>query len=336
MSAISSDIPVSHLFTCESVSPSRTVPSILDDVRDGLLRPPRTLPPKYFYDERGSNLFDQICDREEYYPTRTEDALLAEVARDVIAAVEPTRIFEFGAGASRKTRRLLDACDANGCRPLYVPFDVCEEIMVDAGRELVARYDWLNIQALVGDYNAGLDNLPDADPAASTLYLFLGGTVGNFDGESASTFLAEIAKQMQPADRLLIGADRVKDPAQLHAAYNDAAGITEAFNLNLLNVLNRELDGNFDPGKFHHHACYNPEAQRVEMHLIASEPQAVALGELDEVVEFREGDNIQTEVSNKFTRESFETLLEHAGLAVDTHFESDTQPFSLVLARRND
>lgn len=319
---------------CREVPAAREVPDLLEDVRSGLLGAPRELPPKYFYDERGSLLFDRICDSREYYPTRTEAALLAAHADDIIAAMRPRAILELGSGTSRKTRHLLDACDRLDCQPRYAPFDVCREIVLDAGQGLLERYDWLQLVPLVGDYMAGLDHLPVQD--SPTLFVFLGGTIGNFSPEQAGRFLADVRALMRPADRLLIGADRIKDPAVLHAAYNDAGGITADFNLNVLRVLNRDLGADFNVDAFSHYACFNPVRSRIEMYLVAMQDQEVSVPALDCDLAFNEGDEILTEISRKFSRRSLESLLAQGGFDVDTHYEADGGWFSLVLARPGD
>jgi len=316
--------------SCEPVMPTRKVPSLHDDVREGLLSTPRSLPAKYFYDDRGSKLFDQICDTREYYPTRTEDALLRECAGTIVNKLKPQHVVELGSGASRKTRRLFDACEAQNCHVKYWPFDVCEEMLRDASEDLVDEYDWLHIKGLVGDYNAGFDHFPELD--GSSLFVFLGGTIGNFEHEQAVDFLSELRLSMQQGDMLLMGADRVKDEHVLNAAYNDDAGVTADFNLNLLNILNRELGSDFEPDKFRHHAFFNEAKSQIEMHLIAKEEQTISLAALDEEIAFVEGETILTEISRKFTPESLKSLLKEAGFCFNDHFEPDDEYFSLVLA----
>jgi len=316
----------------QQVAPSRPIPGLEDDVRQGLLQgPPRSLPPKYFYDTRGSALFDRICDTPEYYPTRTEDALLARCAAAIIAEVRPRHIVELGSGTSRKTRRLFDACVSEECHSGYAPFDVCHDVLVEAGGLLVNDYEWLTVNALVGDYHAGFEHLPHF--AGRSLFVFLGGTIGNFYQDDAVAFLSELRAHMQPGDRLLLGADRVKDPAVLHAAYNDAGGVTAAFNLNVLRVLNRELDGDFDTDGFYHHACYHPGTQRIEMYLVSKRRQGVRLSRLNQRLEFADGEEMLTEISRKFTREGLLDLLAAGGFRMETHFEAPEGYFSLVLAK---
>lgn len=317
--------------TCTEVPPSRQVGGLHEDVRAGLLAPPRRLPPKYFYDARGSALFERICEQPEYYPTRAEMALLERHAGQILARVRPDRILELGSGSPRKVRYLLDACQSARCRPCYAPFDVCREVLIESGRELTAEYPWLYVDALVGDYCAGLEHLPDG--AGRDLIVFLGGTIGNFPAAERTRFLAELRALMDRDDRLLIGADRVKAPQVLHAAYNDAEGVTAAFNLNLLEVLNRELGADFDLGRFHHYACYNPRQARVEMYLVTLERHTVRLPAMDATLELEEGEHILTELSCKFTLRALEEMLDAAGFAIDAHYQGDDGYFSLVLAR---
>jgi len=323
---------VAERLMCQAVQPARPTKDLVQDVVNGVLTgPPRSLPPKYFYDARGSVLFDRICDTPEYYPTRTEDALLARCAGDIISVVKPRHILELGAGTSRKTRRLFDACVSEDCHSAYAPFDVCHEVLMETGQALVADYDWLTVHALVGDYHAGLDHLPSF--RERSLFVFLGGTVGNFHHGEAVRFLRELQSHMGPEDRLLLGADRVKDPAHLHAAYNDAAGLTAEFNLNLLRVLNRELDADFDLSGFYHHACYQPEMQRIEMHLVSRRRQSVRFTAMNRELQLAEGETILTEISRKFTPESLIDLLAAGGFRLEEHFESPDAYFSLALAR---
>ena len=317
-------------FTCRHVEPERAVPTLATDARNGLLVPPRSLPPKYFYDTYGSQLFDLICDTPEYYLTRTEDALLEAKAVDIIAKSRPDHIFELGSGASRKTRRLLDVCERNYRLCSYWPFDVCESVLRVAGEQLVRDYQGLNVNALIGDYHAGLKYLPN--PQGRKLFAFLGSTIGNFDPVHAREFLAELSHHMGPEDTLLLGADRVKDEDVLLAAYNDSQGITAEFNLNVLRVLNRELKANFDVQAYRHLARYDDEHQQIEMYLVSSVPQTVELGELGEEITLMRHEPIQTEISRKFTQSDLQDLLEQAGFSIIAQYEPQNQYFSLLLA----
>ncbi|HEX2239186.1 MAG TPA: L-histidine N(alpha)-methyltransferase [Gammaproteobacteria bacterium] len=317
-------------FTCQRVRPERLLPGLADDARMGLLTRPRQLPPKYFYDSFGSTLFDRICATPEYYVTRTEDALLAACAGTIIKASRPDHILELGSGASRKTHHLLEACETYGVHCTYWPFDVCEPMLRQAAARLMKAYPRLNINALIGDYHAGFKYLPN--PAGRQLFAFLGSTIGNFDPLQAIGLLRELHAKMRPFDRLLLGADRVKDPAVLHAAYNDTAGLTAAFNLNVLRVLNRELNANFDLRAFDHYAHYNAVERQMEMYLIARSAQTVHLRALNEILKLEAGERILTEISRKFTPKALSTLLHDAGFRAQAHYASDNGYFSLVLA----
>lgn len=313
------------------VQPTSPQPTLAEDLRAGFASEPKSLPPKYFYDGHGSALFDRICDTPEYYQTRTEDALLADSASEVLARQRPDHILELGSGTSRKTRRLLDACGSLGLAPRYWPFDVCREVVQQAGARLMAEYPWLGVTGLVGDYLAGLDALPA--PEGRRLYVFLGGTLGNFTANESVAFLRELRGCMGEGDALLLGVDRVKDPAVLEAAYDDAAGVTAAFNLNVLSVLNRELGADFPPGAFSHRAVYNAAEQRIEMYLEACRAVRVHVASLGETYVFRRGERMLTEISRKFTPGSLAAELARAGFGVDTRFEPANGYFTLALAR---
>ena len=314
-----------------AVPRARATTDLADDVAAGLLTPPLELPPKHFYDERGSRLFDQICETPEYYPTRAEDALLAASAGAIVDVAAPDDILEFGSGMARKTRRLLDACASGGRHPTYSAFDISEEALDEAARSLVADYDWLRVNLLVGDYDAGLAHLPRV--AGRRLYCFLGSTIGNFSHEAAVRFLAEVRRLMAPGDFLLLGADRVKAEAVLNAAYNDSDGLTEAFNLNLLQVLNDGVGADFKLTNFAHEAAFNPPESQVEMRLVSRTDQVVRLKALDAELTVRHGDSILTEISRKFTEASLASLLADAGFRIAAHYTPDNEWFSLVLAK---
>ena len=313
---------------CRSIKPARYVRNLAEDVLAGLVNPPRKLPPKYFYDERGSILFDRICDTQEYYPTIVEDALLSRSARDIIQKIAPDHILELGSGTSRKTRHLFRAYqDRSGV--IYWPFDVCREVLVETAEALAIEYPQLDVRPLLGDYSAGLEYLPQL--SGRSLYVFLGSTLGNFEEEEAITLLRELSKRMSVQDRLLLGVDRVKPADILRAAYDDSMGLTAAFNRNLLCVLNRELKGDFKPDAFLHRAVYNDEASRIEMYLVARMQQEVNLESLKLKLEFSEGESILTEISRKFTLESVEQLLSKAGLRLEEHYTPENECYSLLL-----
>ncbi|MEM9303839.1 MAG: L-histidine N(alpha)-methyltransferase [Pseudomonadota bacterium] len=312
------------------VEPSRRVPSMADDVRDGLRQRPRELHPKYFYDQRGSELFDRICDTPEYYLTRTENALLRAFAGDIMSRTEPESVIELGSGTSRKTRRLLDAW--TGSNRVFWPFDVSEEMLVDVARDLNDEYGDLDVRPLVGDYTAGFGNFPDLE--GRTLALFLGSTIGNFAPDFAEHFLMDFVSHLDPGDFFLLGADLAKEPAVIHAAYNDAEGVTAAFNRNVLHVINRELDADFEPEAFAHRAIYNESLHRIEMYLDSVEDQRVRIGALDLDLRFDKGEAILTEISRKFTWGQLDRLFEAADLDVVHSWVDDEYPYALLLARR--
>jgi len=313
----------------QEVPPARAVPDMAEDVRNGLFDKPRQLPPKYFYDETGSGLFERICDLPEYYLTRAESALLERHAGAILATSRPVEVLELGSGASRKTRYLFDACEGEGLRPLYRPFDVCASMLRSAVVSLQADYPWLRIEALAGDYMAGLQNLPTRQ--GPRLLVFLGSTLGNLDDRQARAFLDELRGIMHPGDSLLLGIDRLKAAEDLHAAYNDGEGLTARFNLNLLQVINRRLNADFDLDAFEHHACFNPRQARMEMHLLARRDQQVHFADLDACLELMEGESILTEISCKYTRARIDSLLGDAGFRLLRHFGGDEEGFSLIL-----
>lgn len=314
---------------CIYVKHSKEINSIAQDVIQGLMAPPRSLPAKYFYDERGSRLFDRICETEEYYPTRIESTLLEQHAQELIEQTRPEHILEFGSGTSRKTHHLIRACEETGLDCEYLPFDVCEEMLQQVHNEFTRRYGWLDVKPLVGDYTAGLEHLHRPD--GHCLYVFLGSSIGNFSQQEASAFVSEVAGCMRSGDSFLLGVDRVKDEEVLHRAYNDSAGVTSEFNLNVLNVLNEELDANFNTDHFRHRAIYNSQKQRIEMYLVSQRDQSIELESLDEVLQIEHGERILTEVSHKYHYRQAEKLMTDAGLDIVKHVEPDNAWFSLVM-----
>lgn len=318
---------------CIEIEPCRPVTSLAEDIHEGLLEDPRWLPPKYFYDEYGANLFDRICDTPEYYPTRIEDGMLRQHSEEIISVTRPDLIVELGSGSSRKTRRLFDACEFLDHSCDYAPFDVCEPMILQTARELEEEYHWLRTMPLLGDYHAGLKNLPVCDD--NNLFVFLGSTIGNFAEDERKDFLDDLRQCMNSGDFLLVGADRVKDPNILNAAYNDSQGITAEFNLNLLRVLNREAGSNFRLEDFQHRACYNENQRRIEMHLLALENQDIEFCELQVTTQIQRGESILTEISRKFQKQEIEQALLGSRLEIVRHFEASEAWFSLVLARAN-
>lgn len=315
-----------------ALAPRRAVPTIAAEIHAGLLAEPRSLPSRCFYDALGSELFDRICDLPEYYLTRLEDELLARNARAIIARVQPARIVELGSGTSRKTRRLFAACESLALRPRYIPVDVSLDAVRSAASALRASHPWLRIDALIGDYGAGLPQLPPI--AAPTLHVFLGSTLGNLDYAAAAAFLADVAASMAAGDRLLLGLDRAKDPAVLHAAYNDSSGLTARFNANVMSVVNDLLGADFDPDAFDHYAPFNPQHSRIEMYLISRQARVVNLSRLDLRLQLVRGEPILTEISCKYSAGQIAALLEGAGLECEAGFDAPRGWFSLLLLRR--
>lgn len=309
----------------------RRASTLAHDVKVGLTATPKWLPSKYFYDEAGSLLFDRICETEEYYPTRAEAGLLAAIAEEVMARVRPTHLVELGSGPARKARILLRAAGLRGVRCVYVPFDVSDSMLCQSARALLREFDWLRVHGLVGDYDFHLEKMPQG---GRRLVAFLGGTIGNFTEEEGASFLGRIASTFGEDDRLLLGTDLLKSRAVLHRAYNDAQGLTAAFNRNILRVLNRELGANFVPERFAHLAFLHEREAQIEMHLRAREAHEVRIEHLGLRIPFEKGETIRTEISRKFTRESVERLLAMAGLELEAWFVSPEPSFALSVSRR--
>jgi L-histidine Nalpha-methyltransferase len=302
------------------------------ELADALAATPRRIPSQYFYDDRGSALFEAITELPEYYPTRAEAALLAAVADEVAELAGASTLVELGSGAATKTRLLLDAMERAGSLDLYVPIDVSASTVERAARELVARYPGLSVHGVVGDFLAHLDILPAPD--GRRLVIFLGGTIGNLEPPEARAFLTEVAARMRPGEHLLLGVDLIKDRERLVAAYNDAAGVTAEFNLNALAVVNRVLDADFDAARFRHHAPWNEELHRIEMWLVASEPMRVRLAAVDRTLDLAAGEAILTEVSTKYDEALARELLSAAGFSLARWFVADERLFGLALAAR--
>lgn len=298
------------------------------DVLRGLSARPRSLPPKYFYDAAGSRLFDEITRLPEYYLTRVEDALLDTLAPALMRTLAPREVVELGSGFSVKTRRLLDA---RGGGPLrYTPVDVDETTVAASAQRLLATDPALEVHAVIGDFERHLVHVPV--PSGRRLVLFLGSTIGNLDPPERLALLIEVRRLLRRGDRLLLGVDLVKDTAVLEAAYNDAAGVTAAFNRNILSVINRSLSGDFRPELFRHHAWYNAAAQRIEMHLVSERAQTVRVRDLGLTLELAPGETIWTESSYKFTRASARAMLVAAGLRLDGWHTDGGERFALAVA----
>jgi len=291
------------------------------DVRAGLTAENKSIPSKYFYDARGSELFENICSLPEYYLTRREMALLDENADELVDGFADGDLVELGAGSNRKIRTLLDAMGGSRRATIrYVPLDVSEAALVESGKELVAIYPELEVMGVVGDFNRHL-NLIESD--RSKVVLFLGSTIGNLDEHESRVFLRSVAEIMGPEDRLLLGLDMVKPREILEAAYNDSQGVTAEFNKNVLRVLNRDLGGDFDLNDFEHVAFFNERDEHVEMHLRAERSLRVRIADPGLTVNFDRGETIRTEISRKFSRSSAEKMVEAAGLRTERwHWDS--------------
>ncbi len=312
-----------------ALTPAEARALMAEEVRMGLAARPREIPSKYFYDERGGALFDEITRLPEYYLTRAEQVLLERHAEEAVSLARPRALIELGPGSATKTRLLIEAGRRTGTLECYVPFDVSREAAEKSARDLVARHPFLSVHAVVGDFERHLDRVP---PARSPLVAFLGSTLGNFLRSRAEALLRRVASLLGPEGWFLLGTDLVKDKATLEAAYNDARGVTAEFNRNILRVVNRGLDGDFLPEAYDHVAFYDEAGERIEMHLRAREPQRVSLRALGLDIEIEAGEAIRTEVSCKYTRGSVEAMLEAAGLTLVRWY--DDGRFALSLARR--
>lgn len=307
---------------------------IARDITQGLLAKNKYIPSKYFYDTRGSKLFEDICRLPEYYPTRTEVSILKEIAPELAPTLSHKDIVELGSGADWKIRILLDAIDEN-CRATicYIPVDISQTAILQSSASLAELYPELDVMGIIADFTAPMFHLPSERPK---LFCFLGSTIGNLNHEQSIAFLKNIAAIMKTGDSLMIGFDMIKPVKIMEAAYNDAAGVTAEFNRNVLRVINHELGGNFDPNDFGHLAFFNPGKSRIEMHLLANCDCAVRLEVTDMNVEISRGEAIHTENSRKFTPEAIEHMASLAGLAVRDWYADPQRWFSLVIIERQE
>ncbi|MEU9112915.1 L-histidine N(alpha)-methyltransferase [Streptomyces sp. NPDC048483] len=316
------------------LSITRTLPAdatsaaLRADVTQGLTRTPKQLPPKWFYDTRGSDLFEEITKLPEYYPTRAEREILLTRAAQIAAATGARTLIELGSGSSDKTRHLIGALTG---LHTYIPVDVSESALAAAGEALLAEHPGLTVHALVADFQQGL-TLPEAP--GPRLLAFLGGTIGNLLPEERAAFLRSVHGLLSPGDALLLGTDLVKDEATLVAAYDDAQGVTAEFNKNVLHVINRELGGDFDPEVFDHVALWNAEHEWIEMRLRARKELTVKIPGVDLAVPFTEGEEVRTEVSAKFREDGVRAELAAAGLELSQWWTDGAGRFALSLAVR--
>ena len=295
------------------------------EVLAGLAARPRVIPPKFFYDERGSELFDRICEQPEYYQTRTEMVILQHALPELVELIgTECLLVELGSGASKKVRLLLEALRPNG----YVGVDISKEFLLSSTQTLARDYPWLEVHAACVDFSAGLD-IPQCDLSAHKMVFYPGSSIGNFAPDDAVRLLGDIAQLVGENGHLLIGVDLKKPASVLHAAYNDAAGVTAAFNLNLLRRIRRELDTNLDPDSFEHYAFYNPLEGRIEMHLISRLHQELRVE--DQRFVFEPGQGIHTENSYKYTVAEFAGLASQAGFRQQAVWQDEQALFSVQL-----
>jgi dimethylhistidine N-methyltransferase len=308
---------------------------LAEDVRKGLSAQPKRFLPKYFYDELGSQLFEAICLLPEYYLTRAENEILQRYSDEIVAAVDGQKtLVEMGSGSASKTRLIIEALLRLQPEILFMPVDISATALESSSRILLQSYPQLSIEAYAADYFAGLAEL-GKKPRARTLALFLGSNISNFDLEEALRFLRAMRSVLQKGDALLLGADLKKDPAVLEAAYNDALGVTSAFNLNVLARINRELGGTFDLRAFRHHAFYNEVLGRIEIYIQSLANQQVRIEKLDLTVDFAEGELIHTENSYKYDKAGIEKLAEATGFTLSRTWLDSQERFSSSLLLAN-
>ncbi|MDY6805920.1 MAG: L-histidine N(alpha)-methyltransferase [Cyanobacteriota bacterium] len=307
-------------------------PHDASEVLAGLTQTPKSLPPKYFYDERGSQLFEQICELPEYYPTRTEASILGQYAEEIASLTGTTELVELGSGSSTKTRLLLDAYQKQGSLGKYVAVDVSGEILEDTVRQLGEDYPALEARGMVGTYERALAQLKPLSKGSRTV-MFLGSTLGNFSTDECDRFLEQVVTVLKPGDYFLLGIDLQKPQDILEAAYNDAEGITAAFNLNMLAHLNWRFEGDFNLALFEHKAIYNRAKSQIEMYLHCLKSHVVRLEKLDLTLEFEVGERILTEISRKFNLEEMEQYLADRSLNLVRACTDANKWFAVVLCQ---
>jgi len=312
------------------LTPDHADRSLRRDARLGLTSSPKWLSPKWFYDARGSDLFEEITRLPEYYPTRAERSILGEHAGDIARRTGAHTLVELGSGSSEKTRLLLDALRAEGTLREYVPLDVSESALRDAVAAVHLDYPMLSIHGVVGDFTEHLGRIPGQTPR---MVAFLGGTIGNLFPDERATFLRELRDTLEPGEWLLLGTDLVKDPAVLVTAYDDAAGVTAEFNRNVLAVLNRELGADFNVDTYEHVAIWDPENEWIEMRLRSTAAAQVTLSELALDIALKTGEEIRTEISAKFHRTGIEKELATGGFSLDAWWTDSDGRFALSLAQ---
>jgi len=316
---------------CVLLDPDWASGSLVEDVRRGLSQHPRTLPPKWLYDHRGSELFDNITRLPEYYPFSAERSILTEHAAEIVAASGATTLVELGSGTSEKTRLLLDAFTSSGQLTRFAPVDVSEQTLRDAADVIAHRYPGLEVAAVVGDFTLHLAHLPKG---GRRMVAFLGGTIGNLYLEERRAFLGALADLLEPGDSLLLGTDLVKSADRLIAAYNDDQGVTDEFIKNSLVVLNRELGADFDADAFSYVPFWDPHMERMDMRLRSETPQRVTIPGADLVLDLAAGEEIRVEISTKFRVSKIAAELEQAGFGVTRVWTDPACEFALTLATK--
>ncbi|MFM6189041.1 L-histidine N(alpha)-methyltransferase [Planktothrix sp.] len=306
-----------------------------EDVINGLTQTPKTLPPKYFYDDHGSLLFEKICELPEYYVTRTETQILQNYASEIAHLTGPCELVELGSGSSTKTRILLDAYQELGHPLHYLPIDISGGILEQSAHSLLKEYPTLHIHGIVSTYETALKHL-NPSPLPNRMIGFIGSTLGNLKPEDCHTFFAHVVEALQPGDYFLLGVDLHKSKSILEPAYDDSQGVTAAFNLNMLRHLNRLFSGSFDLSQFEHLAFYNEKEHQIEMHLKSLKNQTVELKTLNLTVEFQEGETIHTEISRKFQFEQIQAELKTLGLVSLKNWTDQNQWFGLMLCQLQD
>jgi L-histidine N-alpha-methyltransferase len=313
------------------LTPAESVDALRAEAREGLTATPKWLSPKWFYDARGSELFEEITALPEYYPTRTERGLLAQYADEIAALTEPEILIELGSGSSEKTRLLLDAMTARGTLRTYVPQDVSVTALEGAAQQIGAEFPGIDVVGVVSDFTGSLHHLPGG---GRRTVAFLGGTLGNLVPAERADFLSGIAAVLDPGENLILGVGLVIDPAVLVPAYDDAAGVTAQFNLNVLAVLNKQLGSNFPLEDFRHVALWDAENQWIEMRLEALRELSVRIDDLDLEITFAAGEQLRTEISAKFTEDGIAAELASAGFGVRKVWTDQDQRFALLCAQR--
>lgn len=313
-----------------ALPPSGSVSGAAADIRAGLTKPFKEISPRYFYDDRGSQLFERITELPEYYPNRCERQILRDHSTEIAETTRASTLIELGSGSAAKSRVLLDAIRDAGTLRTYCPVDISEEITRETAEMIASEYDGVEVRGLVCDFEHDLERIPVGGPR---LIALLGGTVGNLPPQQRSGFLRRVANLLDSEDYFLLGVDLIKDPATLVAAYDDPQGVTAEFNRNALRVLNDRFGGNFDPEAFEHVALWDPQNLWIEMRLRSLRDQRVRLEDLDLELDFSQGEEMRTEISTKFAREGLESIFAEADLELTGWFPSEGDEYALAIAR---